>query len=1355
MKSIIKKIQILFVACATVSSLASSVVEDSKKRFILDDEVLDASKTACEDGTGMRFWPERAFYSDSNAAPVRFYRIAVPSNAKPSVSVTENKYVSLDAPLCKSASKDFHSVSVSEPFLKDNLWMVNVGVPLFVKSGNSVALRKKFRLNVNFASASAGGRNPGARALMQVSNTSAAAQFGVAGAASSFLRKEASSEIDGLVQLTEIVVGDDNMATFNEDGMYAVNYEAIRNSLVKARRDTTALHGIPIEKLCVYGASPDTLPDMAPGRALRNPNQVFELPIKVYDSNSNNIFDRGDSIYFVGYGNSFWKRIDAEPIASSRTSMSYFHSYSPYSFYQNFIFGYKEVGKGLRLETLAQPKSTPKTIDWFRYVRAEKDELLRDTYYGKSLDWEKATGKEWFWKWHAKNDTTVVAPSELNYSTTADLPGLVSGGKGYVAVSFFPYRSLAARDNVVQVTGTLSDSAYEMRMLFIRFEMEVNGESHLASTHTLLPGGNFVSEYTSLKSSGNEYRLTMLPNERQYDRFDGYSVAYQWDPSSVSLKSSEWMLPGFATGVIRIPVGKDSDLRLMKFKDYKPVGLLNISNGYAVDSIGSNEDVLYLIYRNSDRKKLTLKGITEPSKNVVQKLSQISSKTEYLIIAPDEFLAPAEELASFRSSDKAVKPLVTAVVSAENIYRHYTGGSPSPVAIRNFIAYARSVCPDLRFVLLAGSGHYDYRGYDSRLGTIYIPPFEKESSVTEDFFAVLDSGEVVRNGSVSYDIDLALGRLPVSSVAEFEAYIEKAKDYEEVGTFNHGDWRSTLLLAADDARNGTVADNSGHAKDQEDLAHLIDSSSEALGFRWNMKKVYLLDYAYDAAGQKQEATNDFLNILNQGALMTMYFGHGSKVQWASEGLLKESYISRLSNKKLYTILNSFSCTVGRFDEGNSRSLSETFVLASDAGAIAAIGAARETYASSNLIFAKNFISRALLENGNYIGSAYMMGKNDNAGRASNVIYNTEHYVLIGEPVIRMPLVEHKVSVETPVDTIQALDRMKLSGRVSGLSSGSVSLSLREGRIKKKMSLQRNDNDSVEVAYDGAIIYSEVVPIVGGRFETEFVTPKKLSFGDSLAEMRAWAYSSNDVAVGSYLKKNLKIFGVSSYADSLNDKTPPTIKIQTCYAGAASSFADNQFVKLQTPACLQVVVEDETALDFREQADEGISFEMPGLEDPYHPAPFLEQTSKRAVARKSLTSESYPPGTYMFKVRAQDVLGNASVKLVNIQITDAMQAGISDVFNAPNPMGKKGTTFYFKNLAMDQEPEVTIFIYNQNGRLVKVLKDVQSGVTHWDGKDNYGRLLANGLYHYVVRSEQKTSGSKTKTWTKKQKLLISR
>ena len=110
----------------------------------------------------------------------------------------------------------------------------------------------------------------------------------------------------------------------------------------------------------------------------------------------------------------------------------------------------------------------------------------------------------------------------------------------------------------------------------------------------------------------------------------------------------------------------------------------------------------------------------------------------------------------------------------------------------------------------------------------------------------------------------------------------------------------------------------------------------------------------------------------------------------------------------------------------------------------------------------------------------------------------------------------------------------------------------------------------------------------------------------------------------------------------------------------------------------------------------------------------------------------------------------------MELTETLQKGLVDVFNVPNPMGKKGTTFYFKDLAIDRSAVISIYIYNQNGRLVQVLKNAKSGETFWDGRDFYGRLLANGLYHYIVKSDvPKTEISKKQMFSVKQKLVISR
>ena len=1360
----------LFVVLGAVCSFAR-VVEDSKSRFVLDDVVIESSVHSCldEKDKGGVFLPENAAYLDGNSVPFRYYRVALPNNQKPSVSLTDSKAVPLGKSLCKGGpggagdSLRFLPVDVSAPYMRDGLWMTDIRVPLYIKSGSSVSLREKFRLKVQF-NGSNNGVNPGKRVLSKVVNPVAASRFGASRAKSiKALRKEAGGvgDVSFLARFQVGDKGDKSMSTFSEDGLYAVPFSEIRNSLLLWQRQDS-LDGISVDRICLYGASPDTLADMGPGASERNPNQIFEIPIEVRDhtpggSSADGIFNEGDSLIFVGYGNAFWKRCDREDPFFMNGKMDYFRSYSPYSFYQKFLFGYKKSGKGLRLsQSVPTPSASGKDVTWMRYARAEKDAILRDTYFGKALDWERATGKEWFWKWHGRLETTQISFSAEEVKETVNMPGMVAGGKQYMAVSFFPHRSVWASSAVEWKDQpenlTLSQESYAYRMDSVTFAMEVNGNRVERSDMTLIPGGNFRIDNPGFLAKNNQYVLEMLPNERQFDRFDGFTVAYQWNPV---VDSAEWLLPGGSvSGVINVPV--PSQTKVMKFSNMKPVGFLKASGTVAKDSISAGEDVRYLAVREKAyRSGLTVEGLPAYGSGVLTDLSKPNSKLEYLIISPNEFIEPAKVLAEFRNDGSAAGTIPTSVVALEDIYNRYTAGRVSPVAVRNYIAYVYSVCPNFRYVLLVGAGHFDYRGFDSKLSVSYFPPFEKEDGVYEDFFGILDSGEVIQYGE--YDLDVAIGRLPVTSVTEFANYIEKAKDYEKKGVMDYSDWRATLLHTADDAKNSGVEDKTKHTWYQENLVQAIDKMAMTKGERWNFKKIYLLNYTEDAAGQKKDAAEDFINVMNQGALFTTYFGHGSKTDWAGEGLLKPSYIAKLSNRGRYTILGSFSCTVGRFDEGNTRSLSEEFLLAPRAGSIASVGATRETFADYNSGFGTELLLNSLMESGGTIGMAMLKSKRAASRTYGRQRYNNERYVLLGEPVIRMPSSDRKVTLDGTLDSIKALDHMKLSGTVEGMNDGFVDLVLREGRTNKKMDLQVND-DSIDVFYDGGLIYSEKISVKGGKFSTDFVTPRKISIGDTAAEFRAWAYSSNESSVGRSWLTNLVISGISDYADSLNDTLPPSIQVQSCYGGGvATNFADGETVKLQSPACLQVIVEDSTALDYREQADEGISFEVVGVQDPFHPWPYLEQTSKRAKLRMNFSSEQYPAGKYVFKVLAKDVLDNVSIKTLNLEITDDMEAGLADVFNAPNPMGKKGTTFYFKNLTPDDRTsKVDIFIYNQNGKLVRVLKDAVSGVTHWNGHDNHGRLLANGLYHYVIRSTVSANENfGKKTWTKKQKLLISR
>lgn len=1322
-------------------------LKDTPSSFVYQDSVRATSTEACE--SGERLIPERVSYREGSMMPYRVYPVALPSSAKPSVSVTDLASTALKA-YCSEDTLVFSSTIVEKPYQREGMWMTTVWVPLLKGSKAAPSLRQSFKLTVNMTG-TAPGKNPGKRALGRVLNKKSAAKFGNK-VSTSALRRSAVSDISSAEWLARFIVGDKENGGHSEDGLYGVSFKEVKTAMQKVSRSSD-LDGIKVANLRLYGAPADTAKDVPGSASEMLPNKLQEVPMDVVDNNSNGIFDDGDSLYFVGYGTSVWKRNDLEDSTYASDPMAYFHSSSPYSFYQYFQLAVNTSGTPVRLsDSLSAPSASGSTLSPLRYVRSERDLLLRDTYFGKEDGtWESASGKEWFWVWNSPNSTTSISSSTLNYGGTSDLPGRVSGGKGYIAVTFFPRRSTGQSyvdDNTTQTKNFNTSSwSYEKRMQDITFSASVNGTA--VSDFALSAGNGFTAEVTNLKDSGNTYAITILPGGLHFDRFDGYSVAYEWEPET---DSADWIFPGTKTGVIKMAV--PSGLSLMKFSEGYPEGLLKVSGGYAKDSITLAEDARYMLYDPTRVLSPTIEGVPNRSSGVLERPEKISSKTEYIIIAPEDFEAEALELANFRAGSSSAFPIVTTLVLAEDIYKLYTGGSLSPIAIRDYLAYAYSVCPNLQYVLLAGSTHFDYRLKNSSLPEIRVPTFEKEDAVIEDFFGVLDSGEAVRFGS--YDLDLSVGRIPVQSTSDFDAYLDKVYLHEKKASMDNGNWRNTLIFTADDAKNGTSDDTQQHTGQAERLSNMIDSIGLSKGYRYYNTKIYLLDYEEDASGQKPEAATDLQDGINKGALFTIYFGHGSITDWASEGLLKPSYISLLSNEGLYTILASFSCSLGRFDKGTETSLSEQFVTTSSRGSIASLGASRESYSTQNETFAKSFFSYALGDTAVRLGDAFRLGKGTSAGTSVSQQYNNERYALLGEPVISMPYEKRSITFDTEVDTIQALDYMTVSGSVDGISSGKLYLSVREGEQTKTLTYEPASDDTVNVSYEGSLIYTATVDISNGKFSTDFITPRKISFGDTAAEITAYAYASGDPYIGRYLKSGIAIYGTSSYADSLHDTTPPTIGISTCASTNETYIAEGQTITLESPACLQVTVEDSTALDFTEEADEGVTFEVTGVTSAFHPWPYLEQTSKKVVVRMSFSENTYGTGTYEFKVRAQDILGNVATKAINVEITDKLTDGLADVFNAPNPMGKNGTTFYFKDLAVGYSATVTIFIYNQNGRMVQRLTNAKSGETHWDGRDFYGRKLANGLYHYVVKSVvPKTDTSSKKTFVKKQKLVISR
>jgi flagellar hook assembly protein FlgD len=137
------------------------------------------------------------------------------------------------------------------------------------------------------------------------------------------------------------------------------------------------------------------------------------------------------------------------------------------------------------------------------------------------------------------------------------------------------------------------------------------------------------------------------------------------------------------------------------------------------------------------------------------------------------------------------------------------------------------------------------------------------------------------------------------------------------------------------------------------------------------------------------------------------------------------------------------------------------------------------------------------------------------------------------------------------------------------------------------------------------------------------------------------------------------------------------------------------------------------------------------------------------------------GIYKLRVQGQDKSGNLSGdEPYQIQFEVIQKSTISNIYNYPNPFSTK-THFAFTLTGSEIPERLDIQILNVRGRLIKqialheieILK-IGNNVTeyYWDGTDDFGDPVGNGVYLYRVISEinkesiehRETSGDKAFT-----------
>lgn len=1109
----------------------------------------------------------------------------------------------------------------------------------------------------------------------------------------------------------------------SSDGLQALSYDEL------SQESSSRLSGIPISKLSLWTSSHDTL-NTYPNSLIQDPEFHFkEVPLIKKDLNTNGVFDSGDSIYFYGHGSSFWKRLSTDfgPLK--------FHlSHSPYGYGQSYYLGMLSSGEGLEVEVVSASAFTHDVSDSIWYYRhAEREMVLRDFTF-ETID--DSTGVEWHWIYFDSEDASSY---EVSHPQTDNL--VAPGDSAYAWLKFFPLRRKGSSQAGYRALET-------NRFVNTEYQLFINNKDQKSVGDTQYEG-HFLFELSDL-GVDNKYNVQVFDIEQGRglaadSRFDAYTISwkgpFQRDPLN------PYVLPHNSSGALKLPEG---DFELFRIRAGQLSAQISATSEGYVDPGYEEGDYYYL--HTSSKNEVTISQLPD-----YQTSLDVSPQTEYLIITPHQFYSPSADLASLRNSGVLVGRFNTQVVEVEQIFQKYSGGRPSPAAIRNYLQNLHNQPnSELKYVLLVGDTHYDFRNIRGLNVELNVPTFEAEELATDDYFTALDAGE--RISASNYTIDLSVGRLPIRIQDDFQNYLLKIKKYSQLGQMATGSWRNQVLFGADDFKQREWLEVESmavrHTNSSERLATTINevrgSSDES--------KIYLVDYEVNSNFEKPVAYRDLIRKLNQGQRAFNFFGHGGVDQLADETFMDESSITLLDNIEGLPVMSAFSCQVGRIDRIEGTSLAQEVMLYGEDGAIAFVAGTRNSYPTPNEKLSLGFYSRLFNTDSSItIGEALRLAKSEYSNvNNTRDNANSEKYNIFGEPVITFTSEKLTIQFDSLPDTLQALQKVQLSGTVTGTTSdGQILLKVieqsntREYSESGLTSIGNSSSPSVTIDEPGRTLYAEVLDFKDGKFATEFYTPRKLSFGDTNAVLRAYAWKPQYPDEGSFFKEGIQLNGTSADASEIDDQEAPVVKAYPCDVEVSETGYYQDLIEQSNPACIEFEVLDSTGIDFSEAVDEGVTLEVESLYPRQH-ASFEKLSGNRATFRIDLGDAS-PPGEYQVEVRALDILGNYSSKQWKLKLSGQEQQSLSEVYNVPNPM-KSHTRFFFKTAS---NASVSVKIFDQRGYMVAKLNNVRSGDTQWNGRDSRGHLLANGLYFYKVYSSSQKGGQTTSTESRVQKLVISR
>lgn len=758
----------------------------------------------------------------------------------------------------------------------------------------------------------------------------------------------------------------------------------------------------------------------------------------------------------------------------------------------------------------------------------------------------------------------------------------------------------------------------------------------------------------------------------------------------------------------------------------RQMGVLSSSNlVFATDEVAEKR---YVLFKPSAALEV---DSWKPIPN--QNLHAIAN-AEMLIVCSPLFLEQAQALADYHAQKDAMQCVV---VNVEEIYNEFATGTPDPSGIRDFVrmVYRRSE-GNLKYLTLFGRASFDFRnllGYGKNFVPTYqtkmTNPSETDFS-TDDFFGLMDDNEGVNSRGY---LDLGIGRLPVSTVAEAQNVVDKIIRYDNLSAM-HGDWKADLLLVSDDEQSDYVSHNEQY-----------DQMMESLHVSLTAKKIYCGVYEHVNTNSGVEipgANEDLMRTLHKGTLAMFYTGHGGIRGLTGDNVFTNADIAALRNSDRLPFVFTATCEFSKFDDPLTISAGEQMFLNPNGGSANMFTTCRSTFGHHNVRLGKalmNVLYRRDREGKPMrFGDIVRMAKADSSNYAYDENLNIR-FLFFGDPAVRFALPYEQVAVqringkdvETEEIALHAMSMVTLEGEIRGTDgrldsqfNGEVWVRLFDKKTKMEVPCT---GTSKTVYYHKDVLFRGQATVSDGKFTVSFQVPKDIMTDTGKARFSFYAYDANRVvdAMGKY--DGFTLGGTDPAV--VADDEGPTIK----FYWNTPDFENGQTVEHQGVLCADLYdAQGIYHYDFSLGRDIMLSSNLAAcnslvLNDFYEPMPNDFRRGKISIPLSDLA-----PGTYEFGLRVWDTQDNASEASLWFVVADDLF--LSQVRNFPNPFSDE-TRITLTHIGDDGNFDVDIQIFDIMGRPVQHLQKqvtASNGIIEpilWNGSGYSGSPLRSGIYLY--------------------------